>query len=150
MFYYYFSVFVTPQIVCHPIDQDSPLYELSQSKLEHLSANSDCSKLKQGEDPFERFEIIVVLEGQVESTGMTMQARVSYVANEIKWGCRFQNILDPNGQRSGYKVNFQHFNMISQCRLKDPRSAKEIEEEWQDESQNQDDEISDDVQKCMK
>jgi hypothetical protein len=131
---------VTPQIVCHPIDQESPLYELSQSKLEHLSSNSDATKLKKDEDPFERFEIIVVLEGQVESTGMTMQARVSYVANEIKWGCRFQNILDPNGQRSGYKVNFQHFNMISQCRLKDPRSAKEIEEEWQEEGQNMEDE----------
>ena len=71
--------------MCHPIDQESPLYELSQSKLEHLSTSSDSKILKQGEDPFERFEIIVVLEGQVESTGMTMQARVSYVANEIKW-----------------------------------------------------------------
>ena len=38
--------------------------------------------------------------------------------------------------------------MISQCRLKDPRSAKEIEEEWQEESQNPEDE--DDVSEVQK
>jgi hypothetical protein len=38
--------------------------------------------------PTEQFEIIVILEGIVESTGMTVQARTSYLPKEILWGYR--------------------------------------------------------------
>jgi len=120
---------VTPQIICHPINEDSPLDRLNKKQLEYLSdpnrkhrSTSGKSKLKDlheeddeteenDEEPFEDFEIIVVLEGQVESTGMTMQARVSYTPNEIKWGQTFDNILETRAA-NGYKVNFNKFHQI--------------------------------------
>ena len=39
------------------------------------------------------FEIIVVLEGVVEPTGNTTQARSSYLPEEIQWGHRFDNLV---------------------------------------------------------
>jgi potassium inwardly-rectifying channel subfamily J, other len=45
-----------PVNVMHTIDSDSPLWKISASEL-----------------PNQRFEIIIILEGSVESTGMTMQ-----------------------------------------------------------------------------
>lgn len=36
----------------------------------------------------EQFEIIVMLEGTVESTGQSSQARTSYLPSEILWGHR--------------------------------------------------------------
>ncbi|XP_075945850.1 ATP-sensitive inward rectifier potassium channel 11-like [Anarhichas minor] len=63
---------VSPLIICHVIDKDSPLYELSAFDLQH-----------------EDIEVIVVLEGVVETTGITTQARTSYVSEEILWGQRF-------------------------------------------------------------
>ena len=45
-----------PVHITHTIDSDSPLWNVSASKL-----------------PSQRFEIIVILEGIVESTGMTIQ-----------------------------------------------------------------------------
>lgn len=55
-------------IVCHKINEDSPLYNMSASDILQ-----------------DRFEIVVILEGCVESTGQTTQARSSYLAsgNEI-------------------------------------------------------------------
>ncbi|XP_062246265.1 ATP-sensitive inward rectifier potassium channel 11 [Platichthys flesus] len=63
---------VSPLIICHVIDKDSPLYDMCASDLQH-----------------EDLEVVVVLEGVVETTGITTQARTSYVADEILWGQRF-------------------------------------------------------------
>uniref|UniRef100_A0A8C7WMX3 ATP-sensitive inward rectifier potassium channel 11 n=1 Tax=Oryzias sinensis TaxID=183150 RepID=A0A8C7WMX3_9TELE len=63
---------VSPLIISHVIDKDSPLYELSPSDLQH-----------------QHVEVVVVLEGVVETTGITTQARTSYVSEEILWGQRF-------------------------------------------------------------
>ena len=121
---------VTPQIICHPIDGDSPLETLSKKQLEALSnpdrpdlqnLNSENNNNDSDEEPFENFEIIVVLEGQVESTGMTMQARISYTPNEIKWGKNFANILE-TGDSPGYKVNFSKFH-----NLVEPKNDTEAE-----------------------
>ncbi|KAG6932771.1 potassium voltage-gated channel subfamily J member 6, partial [Chelydra serpentina] len=43
--------------------------------------------------PKEELEIVVILEGMVEATGMTCQARSSYVTSEILWGHRFTPVL---------------------------------------------------------
>ena len=43
-----------------------------------------------------RFEIIVTLEGIVEPSGMSIQARSSYMPDEILWGYRFVNVLKYN------------------------------------------------------
>ena len=40
-----------------------------------------------------KFEVIVILEGIVESTGVICQARTSYLNTEILWGFRFMPML---------------------------------------------------------
>jgi len=133
---------VTPQIVCHPIDMESPLDELSKSQLDYLAhkrRNSECLMNSTNFDKFDDFEIIVVLEGQVESTGMTMQARVSYTPNEIKWDQCFTNILNPGKNRSGYKVNFKDFHETKPTKRPDEwncSAADRRKEETEDENTN--------------
>ncbi len=62
---------IWPITICHIIDKKSPLYEVCKAEL--IDA---------------RFEITVILEGVVESTGSTTQARTSYLPSEIQWGSR--------------------------------------------------------------
>lgn len=81
---------VSPLIICHVIDKTSPLYELSAADLLH-----------------EDLEVIVVLEGVVETTGITTQARTSYVAEEILWGQRFvPTVSEEDGT---YAVDYSKF-----------------------------------------
>lgn len=81
---------VSPLIISHVIDKDSPLYELSASALLH-----------------EDLEVIVVLEGVVETTGITTQARTSYVSEEILWGQRFvPTVSEEDGM---YAVDYSKF-----------------------------------------
>ncbi|CAG0924329.1 unnamed protein product, partial [Notodromas monacha] len=61
--------FIWPTTIVHMIDENSPFYSMSAADLVHS-----------------RFEVVVILEGIIESTGMTTQARTSYLPNEIFWG----------------------------------------------------------------
>lgn len=71
------SVFLfSPVIVSHEINEESPFYDYSPNDL-----------------LFADFEIVVLLEGIVESTGMTMQARTSYLREEIHWGHLFVDMM---------------------------------------------------------
>lgn len=99
---------VSPLIICHVIDKTSPLYELSASDLLH-----------------EDLEIIVVLEGVVETTGITTQARTSYVAEEILWGQRFApTVSEEDGM---YAVDYSKFG--NTVKIPTPCcSAKKLEE----------------------
>ncbi|KPP63579.1 G protein-activated inward rectifier potassium channel 1-like, partial [Scleropages formosus] len=63
---------VSPLTICHEINSKSPFFDLSQRSLTS-----------------EQFEIVVILEGIVETTGMTCQARTSYTEDEVLWGHRF-------------------------------------------------------------
>ena len=82
---------VTPLTIVHIIDETSPFWRVSASSM----AN-------------ETFEIVVILDGQVEATGMAVQARTSYVEKEVLWGHRFSPILMlENGY---YSVNYAGFN----------------------------------------
>lgn len=60
-----------PTIVCHTIDEGSPLYSISKSDLYSQD-----------------FEIVAILEGTIESTGNMTQAKTSYKPEEILWGHR--------------------------------------------------------------
>lgn len=99
---------VSPLIICHVIDKSSPLYELSASDLLH-----------------EDLEVIVVLEGVVETTGITTQARTSYVAEEILWGQRFApTVSEEDGM---YAVDYSKFG--NTVKIPTPCcSAKTLEE----------------------
>ncbi|KAI4884224.1 hypothetical protein NFI96_011595, partial [Prochilodus magdalenae] len=64
---------VEPQVIQHTIDSNSPFWELGPEQLRK-----------------QQFEIIVILEGIVEATGMMCQAKTSYIETEIDWGARFE------------------------------------------------------------
>ncbi|CAG7698934.1 unnamed protein product, partial [Allacma fusca] len=82
-----------PTTIVHPMDSDSPLYE--------MSAN-DLMKAK--------LEVMVVMEGVVESTGMTTQARTSYLPSEIFWGHRFHNTTSYKSDSGHHLVDFDLFH----------------------------------------
>ena len=67
---------VTPLMISHTIDERSPFWSMSKQSLKN-----------------EEFEFVVILEGMVEATGMTCQARSSYIEDEVLWGHRFEPVL---------------------------------------------------------
>ncbi|XP_062931771.1 ATP-sensitive inward rectifier potassium channel 8 [Cynocephalus volans] len=99
---------VAPLIICHVIDKRSPLYDISATDL----ANQDL-------------EVIVILEGVVETTGITTQARTSYIAEEIQWGHRFVSIVTE--EEGVYSVDYSKFG--NTVKVAAPRcSARELDE----------------------
>jgi len=90
---------VWPIIVEHRIDEDSPFWDMSADGLQQ-----------------EQFELVIVLEGIVESTGMTTQARTSYLPSEILWGHRFERLV--TYQRDSTQYLYQPMSKlhdISRC-----------------------------------
>ncbi|XP_059473830.1 G protein-activated inward rectifier potassium channel 3-like [Neocloeon triangulifer] len=85
--------FIWPTNIVHKIDASSPLYHMSAADMVR-----------------ERFELVVILEGVVESTGMTTQARSSFLPSEILWGHRFQSMVDFKPERGEYEVDYSKFN----------------------------------------
>ena len=61
-----------------------------------------------------KFEVIVSLEGVVEPTGNSVQARSSYLPNEILWGYRFKNLMKYNKSRGIYTVDCSNLNAVIQ------------------------------------
>lgn len=51
-----------------------------------------------------------VPEGVVESTGMTTQARSSYLPTEILWGHRFEHVVTFRKETGEYEVDYTLFN----------------------------------------
>ncbi|CAH1128779.1 unnamed protein product [Ceutorhynchus assimilis] len=102
--------FIWPTTIVHRIDSRSPLYTMSATDLLR-----------------ERFEIVVILEGVIESTGMTTQARSSYLPSEILWGHRFQSLITFKKDSGEYEVDYAQFNNTIQ--VDTPLcSAKELDE----------------------
>lgn len=85
--------FIWPMTIVHKIDENSPFYALSAGDLLQ-----------------DRFEIVVILEGTIESTGQTTQARSSYLSSEILWGYRFEPVVSYNKDRQGYEVDYSRFD----------------------------------------
>lgn len=86
-------MFIWPMTIVHKIDEKSPLYNLSASDMLR-----------------ERFEIVVMLEGVIESTGMTTQARSSFLPSEILWGHRFETMVSFRKDTGEYEVDYTRFN----------------------------------------
>uniref|UniRef100_A0A665VZK8 G protein-activated inward rectifier potassium channel 1 n=1 Tax=Echeneis naucrates TaxID=173247 RepID=A0A665VZK8_ECHNA len=82
---------VSPLTICHVIDTKSPFYDLSQRSMQT-----------------EQFEIVVILEGIVETTGMTCQARTSYTEDEVLWGHRFFPVISL--EEGFFKVDYSQFH----------------------------------------
>ncbi|XP_067830324.1 ATP-sensitive inward rectifier potassium channel 12-like [Heptranchias perlo] len=98
---------VSPIIIVHEIDEESPLYGISKQDLETAD-----------------FEIVVILEGMVEATAMTTQARSSYLANEILWSHRFEPVLFE--EKNHYKVDYSRFHKTYEVPSTPRCSAKEL------------------------
>ncbi|KAM9217136.1 ATP-sensitive inward rectifier potassium channel 12-like [Leptosomus discolor] len=99
---------VEPQIICHVIDRRSPFWDMSAESLRR-----------------EQFEIIIILEGIVEATGMTCQARTSYTEDEILWGYRFEPCMSL--EKGAFRVDYSRFEMTFEVQTP-AASAKELQE----------------------
>uniref|UniRef100_A0A671NW14 ATP-sensitive inward rectifier potassium channel 14 n=1 Tax=Sinocyclocheilus anshuiensis TaxID=1608454 RepID=A0A671NW14_9TELE len=100
---------VSPLVIVHEIDEDSPLWGMSRADLES-----------------DDFEIVVILEGMVEATAMTTQTRSSYLSREILWGHRFEPVIFEDHDR--YQVDYAHFHKTYEVPSTPACSAKELSE----------------------
>ncbi|KAG5279797.1 hypothetical protein AALO_G00081690 [Alosa alosa] len=100
---------VSPLVIVHEIDEDSPLYGMSRADLES-----------------DEFEIVVILEGMVEATAMTTQCRSSYLSKEILWGHRFEPVIFEDRDR--YQVDYARFHKTYEVSSTPHCSAKELSE----------------------
>ncbi|XP_014012442.1 ATP-sensitive inward rectifier potassium channel 12-like [Salmo salar] len=100
---------VSPITIIHEINEDSPLYGIRKNDLETAD-----------------FEIVVILEGMVEATAMTTQARSSYLATEVLWGYRFEPVLFE--EKNLYKVDYSHFHKTYEVPSTPCCSAKDMVE----------------------
>ncbi|XP_034934047.1 G protein-activated inward rectifier potassium channel 3-like isoform X2 [Chelonus insularis] len=89
--------FIWPMTIIHRVNAESPFYNMTAEDM--LT---------------ERFEVVVILEGTIESTGQTTQARSSYLPQEILWGHRFEPMVSYSKERQGYEVDHSLFNSTSQ------------------------------------
>ncbi|CAL8301673.1 unnamed protein product [Lota lota] len=99
---------VSPLTICHEINGRSPFFDLSQRSLRN-----------------EQFEIVVILEGIVETTGMTCQARTSYTEDEVLWGHRFLPVMSL--EDGFFRVDYSQFHNNFEVPTP-PHSVKEQEE----------------------
>lgn len=82
-----------PVIVRHKITEKSPFYNMSAAELLN-----------------ETFEVILVLEGTIESTGQNTHAKSSYLGEEILWGRRFATMLEYNKKLECFEANYKKFD----------------------------------------
>merc|ERR1719167_950827 len=101
--------FVWPLDIVHVIDENSPLYTMSE-----------------GDFATDSFEIILVMEGMNETSNMIFQARTSYLPSEILWGHRFEQMQLYRKDNNKFEINFSAFH--STYEVDTPlKSARDIE-----------------------
>jgi len=88
------ALLLWPLIIAHRIDEESPLWRMSPQDIQSTN-----------------FEIIVTLEGIVEPTGNTTQARSSYLPQEILWGQRFQNVVSYAEKEGVYAIDCSNIDL---------------------------------------
>ena len=92
------TFFPYPVIIEHIIDESSPFHKI-------LNANNAVNN--ENDD----YEIIVILEGNIETTGSSCHIRTSYLAHEVLWGYRFTPSA-PIVTKNGYLFDFSKFNKV--------------------------------------
>ncbi|XP_076802213.1 ATP-sensitive inward rectifier potassium channel 10-like [Clavelina lepadiformis] len=83
----------------HVIDNDSPLYNIKPC----MYNNADRKNY---------FEIVFIVTGTLESTGLTMQSQTSYLSSEIMCGHRFVPIITKCPEKKKYVVDFSKFHDV--------------------------------------
>lgn len=84
-----------PLILSHRITQESPFWDIRPSDLSS-----------------EAYELVVCIEGTLESTGEFCQARTSYLPSEILWGHRFDRIEEFDAGNGRWEIDFSGFNDV--------------------------------------
>jgi hypothetical protein len=88
---------ILPLTIVHVIDEDSPFYDMGPEDF----------------NPSADFEVVAILSGTIESTSMLVEARTSYLGDEIFYGRDFAQVLhekcwDP--QQAKYLIDFSLFH----------------------------------------
>jgi potassium inwardly-rectifying channel subfamily J len=86
---------IWPETITHVLNEASPLAELTKNEL-----NGDG------------FEIIVLLEGTDDTTGMATQLRTSYLPSEILWGYRLMPLSIRPQSNGNCSVDYSQFNAV--------------------------------------
>jgi potassium inwardly-rectifying channel subfamily J, other len=98
--------FPWPQTIEHIIDEESPLYDIYSNTLTSNNLNQSFK--------YDNFEIVVILEGNIETTGASCHIRTSYLPNEILWGYRFTPIIPKFNHNDNYLFDYSIFNQVEQ------------------------------------
>ncbi len=77
--------FPWPKTIEHVIEPDSPLFDICHKQNLPCETTNNSENLNKQED----YEIVVILEGNIETTGASCHIRTSYLPQEILFGYRF-------------------------------------------------------------
>lgn len=102
--------FLWPVVVVHIINDDSPFYNFSPKMMRQ-----------------QMFEIVVIFEGTIESTGQSVFAKTSFLPNEILWGYRFENMVKFNEDLQLYEADYRKFDKMNKEIFTPAISAQEID-----------------------
>ena len=81
--------------IVHPIDEESPLWELTHEDLERVEA-----------------EVLILISGIDETFAQTVHARSSYKANEIVTGMKFSNMYNPVGKDGTISIDVSKLSNV--------------------------------------
>lgn len=88
-------VLMWPMVLTHKITEDSPFWDIKPADLTN-----------------EKYELIVYVEGTIETTGEFCQVRTSYTPREFLWGHRFDRIEEFDAGNGRWEIDFAGFNDV--------------------------------------
>jgi inward rectifier potassium channel len=84
-------------LVIHPIDDRSPLRELTAESADH-----------------DHSMVVISLTGIDEGISQTVHAHFSYRLGDIRWGARFVDLIRP-ANNGGWVIDYAHFDDVVQA-----------------------------------
>ena len=109
-------------------DADNKLFLVWPTTLEHvITEDSPFWGMSREDFLYDHYELLIVLEGTVESTGTTAQARTSYLPGEILWGRRFQRLVTFQKENGQYTIDYSQFHASAEMPIP-ACSARELQE----------------------
>ena len=101
-----------PIRVVHRIDETSPFWTLNYGQI--LT---------------EEFEILIFLEGTMESSSQTTQIRTSYLPSEIRWGYSLAPLVTSKNSLGQFCIDFSRFNQMEAMPCMPSVSAEEYKQQ---------------------
>lgn len=88
-------VLMWPLVLSHTITSSSPFWDIKPADL-----------------MTDTYELIVYVEGTIESTGEYCQARTSYLPSEVLWGHRFDRLEEFDTGNGRWEIDFEGFHDV--------------------------------------